>query len=840
MSTKLYQDYAQMSIEQVMASLQTSDKGLSKAEVQERVAKYGPNKLPEQKNAWWQVLLRQFFSPFIYLLLLIAVVTFVLQDASSGIIILACVLLNTFVGFYQEYKAEQSMQLLKQYLKDSITVIREGAEQELSAVQLVPGDIALLYPGDIIPADVRFIKADHVQVDEAVLTGESLPVSKQDKPTNGQKTSNIGHSGTTLISGKAVVVVIATGLQSTLGAIAALTAQTQKVSGFSLKMNRFSHFILFLIIGTVTLVFFAHLAINYANVSLINLAIFAIALGVTVIPEALPVVTSFGFTRGAMRLAAHKVVIKRLSAIEDLGSIQVLCTDKTGTLTENKLTIAHVFGNEQDVLFWGALGSGLSSRNLGVSKGFDAVLWQALSQEQKDLLSSYQKISELPFDPVRRRSLVLYKHDSAYELIVRGSPEDVLACCITLNPEQKESDVRAWLDQQGRLGHRIIAIGCKQYCKLDSTALDTKTDEHSMNLVGFVAFEDPLKKSAVHAIEKARHLGVQIKILSGDSPEVCAAIAAKVGLIQNPAQVIPGDYFTAQSYEAKKNLVTNGVAFARTTPEQKYEIIKLLQENYKVGYMGDGINDAPALKIAHVALAVDDAADIARDAADIILLQRSLAVIINGIQEGRVIFANTLKYIKITLAAGFGHFYALAIASLLIDFLPMLPAQLLVLNFLSDIPLIALSTDTVSEAEIEVPQTYDAKTIIITATILGLMITTFDFILFGLWYRAEPVRLQTNWFMSSILTELLFSFSARSPLPFYKAPMPSKPLLILSALVAGVTIAIPYTPFGQNWLHFTAPEWYDLIIIMILAIGCFIGTECIKKLYYRFQIYSGL
>lgn len=839
-----YQKYTTYGVDQLLSELGTSiDKGLNNQEITQRQEQYGFNELPGQYNAWWRVLFNQFTSPFIYLLVIIGVAAFVLQDKSNALIIFACVLLNAIVGFYQEYKAEQSMRFLKQYLVANVTVIREGAEQEVPSSHLVPGDILLLYPGDIIPADVRIIKEDHLQINESALTGESLSVHKQaaalDKSAQHIfEALNIGFSGTTIESGKGIGVVIATGVHGSLGTIASLTAQSQRVSGFSIEISKFSKFILLMIIATVALVFVMHLIITYPQVDIINLAIFAIALGITIIPEALPVVATFGFTRGALRLAAHKVVVKRLSAIEDLGSIEVLCADKTGTLTENKLTISGVYGPEREVLWWAVLGSGLALRTLGTAKGFDAIIWQALTDEERAVLTQYEKVIEIPFDPVRRRSLTLYKLENKYELIVRGSMMDVLSCCVPLKEGQQKT-MDSWIEYEGAKGNRIIAVARKQYEGLDEQNLDIKAHEHDMELVGLISFEDPLKKTAIYAIEKGRQLGVQIKILSGDSPEVCAAIGSKIGLIQNPLQVVPGDYFLQQSYEEKKKLAQNGIVFARITPEQKYEIIKLLQENYKVGYMGDGINDAPALKIANVALAVDDAADIAREAADIILLHRSLKVVVDGIEEGRIIFANTLKYIKITLAAGFGHFYALAIASFLIDFLPMLPAQLLVLNFMTDMPLIALSTDTMSEQEICAPQKYDIKGIIIIATVLGLVITTFDFILFALYYRHADAVLQTNWFISCILNELVFALSVRSTVPIYKSKVPSKTLMGLSALVAVATVVLPFTSFGQKWLHFVPPTFHDLLIIGLLAGCCFIATEAVKVLYYSFYKSSG-
>src|ERR1700733_4875442 len=732
-TTKIFssQEYAPLSVEQVLQRLQSSaSTGLSVTEITERQKDCGPNEVSAKRYFWWHILLDQFKSPFISILIAIALITFFLSESGNALIILACVCLNTIMGFIQEYKADQSMRILKNYLVTNVTVLRDGKEQEVPSNSLVPGDILLLYPGDIIPADVRFIKDDHVSVDESSLTGESEPVVKESlyrEQLHAAFANNLGFTGTVILTGKATAVVIATGIQSSLGAMNSVVNQNQRISGFSINIQRFSYFILWIISATIALVFFAHLLMRAGDVDLLNLTLFAIALGITVIPEALPVVISFAFTRGALQLAKHKVVVKRLSAIEDLGGIELLCTDKTGTITENKLTVADVYGLEREVLFDAVLGSGLSARSLSVSKGFDAVLWHALTLKEQERMQQYQKVAEIPFDPQRRRSVALYKKDESFFVVARGAAHEMFATCAA--QVDQDDAIKNWLHEQGAKGRRIIVVAARKY---DSAAkiTDLKQEERNLQLVGMIAFEDPLKPTAHEAIQKARTLGVQIKIITGDSVEVCAAIAHKVGLIKSTSQVISGDDLGNKTKEEKRELVDHAVAFARVNPLQKYEIIQLLQEKYRVGYMGDGINDAPALKIAQVALAVTDAADIARDAADIILLSSSLQVIINGIEEGRIIFANTLKYLNITLAASFGHFYALAIASLLIDTPPMLATQLLILNFLTDIPLISLSTDTVDKKTLQAPQQYDLKGMIIQATILAIVIATFDFIIF--------------------------------------------------------------------------------------------------------------
>lgn len=838
MNKKLY-TYTMYTGAQVVADLASSlTQGLSDAEVKKRRAQYGTNELTKQTISWVGILVSQFTSPFIYLLLIIAGLTFALGDVSNGIIICACVILNAMVGFYQEYKADKSVLLLKKYLVQKVHVLRDAKEQEVPSTDLVPGDILLVYPGDIIPADVRFLSGHHLHIDESALTGETIAIAKdphalKEIPKELFDASNIGFAGTTVLQGKGMAIVVATGLSSTLGDINALAVRTKKVSSFSIEIKRFSHFILLLISVTMALVFVVHILMLSSKFEIINLAIFSVALGIAIVPEALPVVTTFGFTRGALSLIKHEVVVKRLSAIEDLGSIELLCTDKTGTLTQNKMSIAAVYGKERDVLVYAALASGLHEHTLATAKGFDAALWNVLTPEEYQSIGDYQLMAEMPFDSRRRRSLVLLTYNERHHLIVRGAFNDVLAQCQTLSAAEKES-VERWIAHQDAQGNRIIAVAHKGIESMPHDSIHVLTHEHSMNMVGLIAFEDPLKETARGAVVKAGRLGIGIKIVSGDGAQVCGVIGKKVGLITDVSEVITGDYFARHDANDKARLAEEGKVFARINPAQKHEIIQLLQKKYKVGYMGDGVNDAPALKAAHVALAVDDAADIAREVADIILFRPSLSVIINGVEEGRIIFANTLKYIKITLAAGFGHFYALAIATLIIDFLPMLPAQLLILNFLSDVPLIALSTDTMSLQEVKAPQKYDFKEIIVMATIFGLVISTFDFIIFSLFYHKQPAVLQTNWFISCVLNELIFTLSARSTLPFYKAPVPSRSLLILVPTVAALAIGLPYTSFGQYWIHFAPPRFYDLLLILLLSLGCFCATEGMKMLYNRF------
>jgi Mg2+-importing ATPase len=415
-------------------------------------------------------------------------------------------------------------------------------------------------------------------------------------------------------------------------------------------------------------------------------------------------------------------------------------------------------------------------------------------------------------------------------MLVRGAPEEI----IRLPPSRAEPDRYAladWLSEKGRAGERTIAIA-RRVLPPGTTGISHE-DAQELEFLGVLAFTDPIKPSAYRAVEKAKELGVSIKIITGDSGEVAGAVGVRIGLLDDPTRVINGSVLMAMPPDKREQAVKEHPVMARVTPEQKYEIIRLLQSSYTVGFLGEGINDAPALKLAGVSLAVDSAADIAREAADIILLQKDLDVIIEGIRSGRAVFANTVKYLKATLASNFGNFYAIAIASLFVSFLPMLPLQILLVNLLSDFPMISIATDTVDAAELTKPRKYEIREIVLIATLLGVVSTVFDFMFFAVFVNQGAGILQTNWFMGSVLTELVFLFSIRTKLPFYKASRPSSVVLALTGLASAATIVLPYTIFGQTAFHFTPPTAVQLGIILGLVGAFFVCAELVKNFYYR-------
>jgi len=736
--------------------------------------------------------------------------------------------INTTLGFYQEYHSEKTVQLLRKYLEIKSTVIRDGKETELEVEQLVPGDLIRLVAGDRIPADVRLIEATDFQVDESVLIGESVPREKTISSEAHQESDvyaapNVGFMGTTVMSGEARAIIILTGKLTSYGEVAKLTAQTERTSTFERQLSQFSKFTLIIVLATLALLIVANLAIKRSP-NFVELTLFSIALAVSIIPEALPVVMTFSLSLGAAHLTRKHVVVKRLSAVEDLGSIEVLCSDKTGTLTENKLAVDEIYSQDQKLA---VLYTSIVARpsHQGSDPFYEAVM-QKLSPEQLQQVNSAKILHEFPFDPNRKRASKVTEINGKRVLLVMGALEMMVPLCQSSSPI--DSKLTSWARQKGASGKRVVAVATKN---LDAQFSDVTED--NLQFLGAIAFVDPIKSTTLAAVHQAKQLGLQIKILTGDSKEVAGYVAAQIHLIPDAKAVMTGSEFEALSTEKQHAAVEQIHVFARVIPQQKYKIIQLLQEKHEVGFLGEGINDAPALKIANVALVVKGAADIAREAADIVLLQKDLKVIVNGVKEGRQVFTNTTKYIMATLSANFGNFFAVSFASLLIDYLPMLPLQILLVNLLTDFPMIAVATDTVDHEAVTAPSQFQLKNFILFSLVMGIVSTLFDFLFFGTFVRVSASVLQTAWFMGSVLTELVFLFSVRSRLPFWKASRPSSPILILSLLTFGIVVALPYTGIGKQLFSLQPLPFNYVLIIMSLVGVYFVASEAIKLLYYR-------
>lgn len=833
--------YAAQSLERVVRELKTSASlGLAESEVVRRRGIYGPNELVSKKDSWVYLFVRQLHSPIVYLLCSAAVLLALLQSFTEATLLLVIVGLNTALGFYQEFRSARILAHLRSLLRTRCSVLRNGQRISCASQELVPGDIIFFAAGDRIVADVRIIKAQDLFLDESILTGESAAVQKtSDVPepvTSSFQARTICFAGTLVVSGSGVGVVIATGEQSYFGAISTLTAETVRLSSFSKDIGRFSAFLIRLMFVSIIILFIVRMVLfPPLHINWIDFFVFSVALAVTIIPEALPVVITFCLSQGALLLAHKKVIVKRLSAIEDLGDMEVLCTDKTGTITENSMSVAQVYG--QNVI-WVRVCALLAASNTHSSderKGFDAAIYTALDESEKEQASGYVRLAEIPFVAEKRFNAVLLSHvqegKTVQVICMRGAIEPILERC-QLHAAQGRAEFLAWAIREGEQGRRVIALATRELVA-DEVFSQVVAQDQKFTFVGALSFEDPIKPTVISSLTRANELGIVVKMLSGDSPEVCAAVANQVGLVLDAHQYMTGEQFSRLTVAEQECAVQQYAVFSRVSPQEKYAIVQLLQKTYVVGYLGDGINDAPALKVAHVGLAVDDGAEIAKDAADIILLKKSLHVIVDGVEEGRKVFSNTLKYIRSSLSSTFGNFYSLGIVSLFIPFLPMLPVQLVLVNFLSDFPMIAIATDSVDKNELKRPGKYDIRRILFLIVIFGLVSSLFDFIFFSIFYHFSAAVLQTGWFVESILTELVFFYSIRTPRFFLFAHRPSRILLTISALAMFITLWLPVSFIGQTFLGFAhlTLQHYLIIITIVLA---YLGTsELVKFFYYR-------
>lgn len=815
------------------SELDSSERGLGANEARRQFEKYGPNRIAAKETSWWQILLRQFTSPFVYVLIFASIFALYLGETIESAFIALFVVIGAILGFVQEYHSERAVEMLKHFLVGHARVLRDGNEMLLRTEDLVPGDVCLLEPGNSISADLRFIETDNLLVDESILTGESLPVEKkvavlsEADLTGMHAARNIGFSGTTVLQGKGRGLVVATGQYTEIGGITKLTAEGGGVGTFEKGIAVLGGWIFRVILVTLALVLFINFLVKPegSQKEFADILLFSIALAVSAIPETLPVVSAVSFSRGALALARRKVVAKRLSAVEDLGSIEVLCIDKTGTITENVMSVSEVSARDEKLcLLYGTLASPSGPGNSSFDKAF-------LGKMGRDKgLKLWRKINEIPFDPDRRRNSALVRTGNLSMLIVRGAPDTVLDLCNSLEEGEKVRAL-AWVAEREIQGERVVALATKVWGGGPSYTGD---DESALAFVGVVSFTDPIKESALPAISDARELGVKIKILTGDGKNLAAVVARETGIIESDSEVMTGDEFEKLSEEEQARAVERVNVFARVSPAQKYRIVQLLEREYEVGFLGDGINDAPALKLASVGLAVETATDIARSASDIVLLNQSLSVIIDGIKGGREIFANMVKYLKTTLISNFGNFYAIAVAMILAPFLPMLPVQVLLLNLLTDTPMLAISFDTVDARQLKKPRSYDVREIVIMALVFGLINALFVFLYFVLFFQRGAAVLQTNLFIGSVLIEILLIFSVRTKKFFWTGIHPAGIIVALALIPALLAVVLPFTEWGGAFLKFARPLPHDMWLILGIASAYFFVIESVKIGYYRF------
>ena len=836
--------YSQLTSEQVFQEFQSCESGLSLSEAKNRLIEYGRNEVVYHRKIGLEIIWRQIKNPMIYLLFFAALIAVGLKEYIDAAIIFIILVINTTLGFFQEYKAEKILEKLKSYIVAKARVRRQGRVQMINRQDIVPGDLVLIEPGDIIPADLRLAKTHNLTINESILTGESYPVQKTAEMIKEIKeiyeAKNLTFTGSQVVSGRAEGVVLATGKNTIMGEIISLTAATKHRSLFEENIFKLSKLILRLVFLTLTIIFVINLFIKRGAINFEELLLFTIALAISVIPEALPLITTLTLSKGALIMAKKQVVVKRLSAIEDLGSIDVICADKTGTITQNILAVKNIFSSDHEkCLLMGLLTSDYLGGHLksAVINPFDQAIWQTAPPKIQEEINHYQKVWDYPFDPNRRRNLAVVKGEGQCLLISRGAPEEIIGLSnkilkdgriLDFSDKEKEEEIKKFRGV-GKLGQRTLAVA---YQNIEENVDYKSLEDKNLIYLGFVAFADPLKPTAKTAVQQARKLGIEIKILTGDAPEVAETITREIGLPDTRKRVFIGAELEKMSRDNFLKAVDQGIVFARVSPLQKYKIIEALEEKYSVAFLGEGINDAPALKLTQVAMVVDGAADVSKEAADIILLKKDLKAIVDGIAEGRKIFVNVIKYVKYTLISNFGNFYAMAVISLFIPFLPMLAVQILLLNLLSDLPLATVAVDRVNIKETSKPQKYNFHEIAFICVFLGLISSFFDFLFFGIFYQFGPEIMRTLWFIASVLTELVIIYSIRTKFFFLKGGMPSLTMVGVGLIAAILAITLPFSKLGPIF-HFVAPPFSAILVIIFLTLIYFSVTEIAKLLYFR-------
>lgn len=824
--------------EDLLKNLETSQKGLSSTEAAKRLQQHGLNEIAKKdKKSGVLILMEQFTNPLVIVLIVASIISFFLGEKTDTIIILIIVAINAILGFVQEFKAEKTVRALRKLIAQKTKVFRNGEKIEIDSKFIVPGDIVALNIGDLVPADIRLLEQDDMTIDESSLTGESVPVMKTttitaDERTLPQYLKNIAFMGTHVMSGNALGVVIATGEKTFFGKTASYLREPETVSDFEKSMSNFSGFLLKIILLMTFFIFIVNTVLHHG---LLESFLFALALAVGITPEALPVIVTISLSKGAQKLAKAHVVVKKLTSIEDLGNMDILCTDKTGTLTNGELSLQNFYNLDEKIddkiLLYGLLcNDAVVGKNKIEGNIIDRAIWE--SPEKTKVMSEYKKykiIDHNEFDFQRRRmSVVVEAADGKKYLIVKGAVESLLQVCGKVSSDHLEK-----INKYRSQGYSTISIAIKAWDGGDSS---TKEDEKDLTLLGFFIFIDPPRSSAKSALAKMRKLGVEIKLLSGDDPLVTEAICKKVDLEIKGGKILTGDDLDKMNEQEFAAAIEKYNVFSRITPDHKYRIVKTLNTGSErtIAFMGDGINDAPAIKIADVGISVSSATDIAKEAADIILLQPGLNVITEGIIEGRKIFSNITKYILNTVSANYGNMFTVAFSSLFLNFIPLLPSQILLNNLITDTPMLAIATDNIDEEQLKKPKKLDMKMIRTFMSFFGLMSTIFDMtliltLLFV--FKAEPNLFRTAWFFESALSEIIVTFAIRTKKPFFKSK-PGGTLFWISVAVVVALILLVFTPLG-HFFEFVQLDLTMLIFIMGIVVTYFATAEIAKKYFFR-------
>lgn len=838
--------FCSVPIDQLLDRLKTTKTGLSNEEAAYRL-QHAP-KLERHNVRVWELLADQFGSPIIILLFASSILSFFLNDQTNAAIILFILVASGLLGFWQEWSAADAVKKLLSMIESKANVVRDGVACSIPVNEIVDGDIVVLATGDVIPGDGRLIESRDLYVNESALTGESFPVEKAtgvlaDNLTLGQRT-NCVFLGTHVLSGSGLAVIVGVGADTEFGRVSQRLGEAAPESGFEKGLKNFGFLLIKVAIAITTVVFICKIT---THTPLGESLLLALSLAVGMTPQLLPAITAVVMAAGAKAMAEAHVIVKQLIAIENFGSMTVLCSDKTGTLTEGVVTLhaCHdVNGNPCDNTLR------LAVINARLQSGFTNPIDQALCTAGEFNLDQVKKLDEAAYDFSRRRLSVLVDDGSHRFMITKGAMAHILECCTTAKTPDGQivdlSEMRSAIDEHflslSNQGFRVLGLATREW----SNASIKKSDECDLTFVGFVVLSDPPKPGIDDTLNQLRDLGISLKIITGDNRIVAAALGRQVG-IKN-LEVITGHDLKELDEKELSDRAAQVDLFAEVEPNQKEQIIRVLKKSGQVvGYMGDGINDASALHAADVGISVATAVDVAKEAAQVILLEHDLSVLIRGVREGRRTFANTLKYVFFVVAGNFGYMFSLAVASIFMrPFLislgispfdePLLPGQILLVNLLADFPAMALASDSVDPELTERPRKWDVRSLTQFMIVFGLCSSCFDFVTFGIsaaYFRADEITFHTIWFIESVLTGLLIMFVVRTPHSFFLS-RPGALFLASSFAVGIVAILLPYSLFART-LGFTPLSLDKLQAIGIICVFYGIGMEIVKFCFHQFR-----
>jgi len=823
-------------LSETLRNLETTKDGLTGEQARQRLVRFGANLLkPPKRSDALTLLIGQFKSPIILILFFATGLSFFLRDAADAFIILSIVLASGILGFWQERGASNAVKKLLSIVQIKAAVLRDGKSEEIPVEGIVPGDIVILKAGDIVPGDGLVHDAKDLFVDEAMLTGETFPAEKTEAVLPAETPlglrTNALWMGTHVVSGSARVLIVRTGRETEFGKVSERLKLKPQETEFERGIKQFGYFLLEVTSVLVVAIF----AINvYLARPVLESMLFSLALAVGLTPQLLPAIISINLAHGAKRMAQKRVIVKRLASIENFGSMNVICSDKTGTLTEGIVHVQSACDIEgapsEKVLLYAYL-------NASFETGFTNPIDEAIRSNRKFDLSGYAKQDEIPYDFLRKRLSILVSHGDTHLMVTKGSMHDVLDVCSSAEAGNGavediatvKDSIQKHFEEFSNKGYRTLGIA---YRNMGQESHIGKDHEAGMTFVGFLVLFDPPKPKLLETITSLKRLGVALKVITGDNHLVAATISKQIGL--SDAKILTGTDLNQLSDSALLQRAANVDVFAEIEPNQKERIIIALRKaGNVVGYMGDGMNDASAIHAADVGISVESAVDVAKDAADIVLLEKDLAVLVEGVREGRTTFANTLKYVFMATSANFGNMFSMAGVSLFLPFLPLLPKQILLMNLMTDFPEMTIATDSVDEEMVDYPRRWDIKAIRKFMVTFGIVSSVFDYCTFGallLVLHATQVQFRTGWFLESVISASLIVLVIRSRKPFFKS-RPGKYLLMTTLSVFAATLIVPYSPLAALFGFSPLPVSF-LLFIGLIVLFYIVTAEITKKIFY--------